>query len=113
MKTITFDITAEDIQLGKRGHPELCAVGRALTRSLRATDGPGRFVSIYPEGGKAYNIVIDQGRFYRYACVENLIVLPFDVVQFIKNFDDGKKVNPVTLTVQLMEVAVKTGESPV
>lgn len=84
---VTVNVTARDIQLGNKASAEMCPVARAVRRLKVLKDR-------YPSVGT--RVLCYMGSYFTQS-----VFLPDNVVEFIKNFDFGQKVEPFQFTVEL------------
>lgn len=89
VKVIKVHVTKKDIERGNRTEPATCAVARAIRR----TTGH-RMVQVGLD--KAYVVKRGEPENIRYS-----IKLPKFVQKFITNFDDQRKVKPITFRASL------------
>lgn len=89
VKVVKVHVTEKDIKRGNRTEPATCAVARAIRR----TTGH-RMVEVGNE--KAY--IVKRGDRYN---IRYSIKLPKFVQKFISDFDDQRKVKPITFRASL------------
>lgn len=84
MRRVTVEVTAEDIAMGKRALSCLCPIALACER-----------IGAAPVVGRQYlNITFDGKRHTR-------ILMPHEAEQFVKSFDNGETVRPLTFELEL------------
>lgn len=84
MKTITVNVTSEDILRGIRNNCHFCPIALALKRKLKNQDawvGPTEFFL-----GHSYDQYID---------------IPNICINFMSTFDEGKYVDPFSFTIEV------------
>ena len=89
MKTVTIEVTQEDIDQGVPSHAHKCAVARAMSRSVDGAYSLCSFWGIHNPAGRG-------------PCVHTA---KHDeaVTKFIQDFDNGKPVKPFTFTIEVPE----------
>lgn len=99
-RTVTIDVTPRNIKRGERMHPQNDPVAIATRRVLRGWQASVSYsrITVWNRRG-----------------VHMHAKLPGPVSSFLRRFDDGKPVKPITFTVKLRPVqparVVKGGES--
>lgn len=95
MRHIHVHVTQKDIEEGIRGGPHSCPVALAIVRRLEPTD-PGIVPSVLPS--QVYlDRRLDSGTLVQ---DDKGVPLPARVREWIKAFDDGNPVAPISFTIQ-------------
>ena len=93
-QSFTCEITEDDIALGLHGHPFGCPVARAIERAINR---PKHVVSVFPK-----EAALLTGRPLHRRIIGS-IDLPAPILRFIKDFDKGREVKPLTFVATIEE----------
>ncbi len=99
--TVTIEVTQEHIDYGKAGVCDECAMALAFLASLPGAERAAvRYWDHYGDDAREpeIHVTVDFGaegvtRYYR---------LPYEVVAFVPNFDDGMHVKPLTFEAEVL-----------
>lgn len=86
MKKLKVEVTTHDIKNGSRKSCEACPVARALKRALH-----------YKKSVNVNNHSASIDEYKKHA------ILPTKAQNFIRNFDDGFKVKPFSMTLEIKD----------
>jgi hypothetical protein len=88
MKTVTIEVTQEDIEKGERGECEKCALALAVSRVTKYRVEIGLYEAEFYDGPEL--------------CVGSSD-LPIAAMVFVERFDNGHPVSPFTFPLEVPE----------